>query len=43
MAGLSNRADKKNDFIGKMIDFDTITKIAKECGRFGQNYCCQRL
>ena len=26
-----------------MIDFDTFTKIAKECGRFGQIYCCQRL
>ena len=29
----------------KMIsqDFDTITKIAKECWRFGQVKCCQRL
>ena len=26
----------KNDFTRKMIDFDTFTKIAKECGRFGQ-------
>ena len=26
-----------------MIDFDTFTKIAKECGRFGENNCCQRL
>ena len=26
-----------------MIDFDTFTKIPKECGRFGQIYCCQRL
>ena len=23
------------------MDFDTITKIAKECGRFGQFNCCQ--
>ena len=33
----------KNDFTRKMIHFDTFTKIAKECGRFGQIYCCQRL
>ena len=26
-----------------MIDFDTFTKIAWECGRFGQIYCCHRL
>ena len=31
----------KNDFTRKMIDFDNFTKIAQECGRFGQ--CCQRL
>ena len=24
-----------------MIDFNTFTKIAKECGRFGQINCCQ--
>ena len=27
----------------QMIDFDTFTKIAKQCGRFGQINCCQRL
>ena len=27
----------------KMIDFETFTKNAKECGRFGQINCCQRL
>ena len=27
----------------KMIDFDTLTKIAEECGRFEQINCCQRL
>ena len=26
-----------------MIDFDIFTKIAKECGRFGQINCCQSL
>ena len=26
-----------------MIDFDTFTKIAHECGRFGQINFCQRL
>ena len=26
-----------------MIDFDTFTKIAEECGRFGQINYCQRL
>ena len=26
-----------------MIDYDTFTKIAEECGRFGQINCCQRL
>ena len=26
-----------------MIDFDTFTKIAQECGRFGQINCCHRL
>ena len=26
-----------------MINFDTFTKIALECGRFGQVNCCQRL
>ena len=25
-----------NDFTRKMIDFDTFTKIALECGKFGQ-------
>ena len=25
-----------------MIDFNTFTKIAKECGRFGQINCCQK-
>ena len=33
----------KNDFARKMMDFDTFTKIAEECGVFGQIYCCQRL
>ena len=33
----------KNDFTRKMIDLDTFTKIAYECGRFGQINCCQRL
>ena len=33
----------KNDSTWKMIDFDTFTKIAYECGRFGQINCCQRL
>ena len=27
----------------KMKDFDIFTKIALECGRFGQNNFCQRL
>ena len=27
----------------KMIYFDTFTKIAKECERFGKINCCQRL
>ena len=26
----------QNDFTRKMIYFDTFTKIALECGRFGQ-------
>ena len=26
-----------------MIDFDTFTKIAKGCEKFGQINCCQRL
>ena len=26
-----------------MIDFDTFTKITKDCGRFEQNNYCQRL
>ena len=26
-----------------MKDFDTFTKIAKKCGRFGLNNCCHRL
>ena len=30
----------KNDFTRKIKDFDTLTKIAKECGRFGQINCC---
>ena len=25
------------------LDFDTFTKIALECGRFGQINCCQGL
>ena len=30
----------KYDFSRKMIDFDTFTKNAQECGRFGKiNYC----
>ena len=33
----------KNGFTRKMLDFDTFTKIAKECGSFGQINCCQRL
>ena len=33
----------KNDLTRNMIDFDTFTKIAWECGRFGQINCCQRL
>ena len=33
----------QNDFTRRMIDFDTTRKIAKECGRFGQIYCYQRL
>ena len=28
--------------IRKTMDFDTVTKIALECGRFGRNNCCQR-
>ena len=32
-----------NDFTRKMIYFNTFTKIAYECGRFGQINCCQRL
>ena len=31
------------DFTRKMIDFDTFTKNAKECGRFGQIFCWQML
>ena len=27
----------------KIKDLDTFTKIAKECNRFGQINCCQRL
>ena len=33
----------KNEFTRKITDFDTFTKIAEECGRFGQINCCQRL
>ena len=33
----------KNDFTIKMIDFETFTKIAEECGRIGQTNCCHRL
>ena len=33
----------KNDGTRKMIDFNIFTKIAQECGRFGQMHCCQRL
>ena len=27
----------QNDFTRKIIDFDSFTKIALECGRFGQS------
>ena len=30
------------NFTRKIIDFDTFTKIAMDCGRFGQINCCQR-
>ena len=30
----------KNDFTWKMIEFDTFTKIALLCVRFGQINCC---
>ena len=33
----------KNDFTRKINDFETFTKIASECRRFGQINCCQRL
>ena len=33
----------KNDITRKIMDFDTFTKIALECGRFGQINWCQRL
>ena len=33
----------KNDFTRKITDFDTFTKIALECGRFGQTNCCHTL
>ena len=33
----------KNAFTRKIIDFDTFTKIAEDCERFGQIGCCQRL
>ena len=33
----------KNDFIVKFKLFYTFTKIAKECGGFGQTNCCQWL
>ena len=33
----------KNDLTRKIKDFDPFTKIALECGRFGQIICCQRL
>ena len=33
----------QNDFTRKMIVFDTFTKIASECRRFGQIICWQRL
>ena len=32
----------KNNFTRKMTDFDTFTKIANECGRFGKINSCQR-
>ena len=33
----------QNDFTRKIKDFDTFTKIALECGRFGQTNCCHIL
>ena len=33
----------QNDFTRKIKDVDTVTKIAKECRRFGKINCCQRL
>ena len=33
----------QNDFTRKFKKIDTFTKITWECGRFGQNNCCQRL
>ena len=30
----------KNDVTRKMIDFDTFTKVALECERFGRINCC---
>ena len=33
----------ENDFIRKIIEFDTFTKIALQWGRFGQTNCFQRL
>ena len=38
-----SRKVAQNDFTGKLIDFNTFTKIAYECGRFGQINYCQRL
>jgi len=33
----------KNDFTRKIKEIDTFTKIAKECGSFGQINCRQSL
>ena len=33
----------KNDYTIEIKHFDTFTKIAEECRRFGQINCCQRL
>ena len=33
----------KNDLTRKIKDFHTFTKVALECGRFGQTNCCHRL
>ena len=33
----------QNDFTRKIKDFDSFTKIPKECECFGQINCCQKL